>query len=335
MKTPRSIILPVFLTNVSIKHTNEQYVANEIFPILNTPEVAKIENFNLGDYFRIESSDIVKGNQSRAKSFSYRKDAIDLKTIRYSAATAITEDDYDYDRRMAEAGIKDSNSLVDGIEFVTDVVSRHKEKRVADLIFGGTFNGVTGGTDAEGLWSPNGATNTFLVDIYAAIKIIKYAAIIKPNRLAIDDDTMTALSQNDELISKFKGTNFGPDVPSSLNAKMLASLLELDKVIVCKAMYSTAKEKADGTDFTGAQIWEKNAGKGFGFLYYYPPQIGRKKVSTGYQARSFLPKANNFRMLRQWTEDAENVDWIELSEKTDIVVTAANSGYLYVDTYAT
>ncbi|MFH2129759.1 MAG: hypothetical protein ABIK68_05235, partial [bacterium] len=190
-------------------------------------------------------------------------------------------------------------------------------------------DGNSGGEDAEGLWSPAGSTNTFLADMTKAIKAIKSATGLVPNALLIDYATYMALKEVDEILDKIKYTQRGV-----LTRELLAAILDLDDVIVGEAVYSTAEETADGTDFTAANIWEVNSGKGMGFVFYKPKKLGLKIVTAGMQYR--LKQDNGKpRWVETWYEAPEKQDVYDVGEESDITEICTDAGYLFADTYAT
>ena len=98
-------------------------------------------------------------------------------------------------------------------------------------------------------------------------------------------------------------------------------------------MKSSAKEVKGGTDFTAAKIWEVNAGKGMGFLFYRSKEPGLKKPSAGYICRS--PRTLGGIKVTTWREDSRHQDVYEAAEKIDIVACGADLGYMWKDTLLT
>jgi len=111
-------------------------------------------------------------------------------------------------------------------------------------------------------------------------------------------------------------------------------MLELDEVLVGKAVKNSSKETKAGTEFTGVNIWEVNTGKGMGFLFYRAPKLGLKVATAGLQARIAYEDGQP-RRVTTWREPAEHQDVYEVAEETDIVQVHADLGYLFKDTYAT
>ncbi len=319
----KELIVAGPLANVSIAYQNQSYIADRVFPILDriSPK-AKIARYLKGAWFRDEAG--IRGPGARAARGGYPIDYLSIATKEYAFAKEVTDED----RRFASVqGAPPLKPDQDAIEFATDKIDLRKEKRVADLIIGGTWSGVAG-EDAAGLWAA-GAGNTFLTDVRARVETIRSNTGLKPNKLIIDFGTYNSLKEESTVLDKIKYTERGV-----LTKELLAAILDLEEVLIGEAIYSTAKETKAGTDFTAANIWEKTATKGSAFLFYRPPAAGLKVPSAGYQARIAYEDGSP-RRSTTWREAAEHQDVYEVAEETDILITGADLGFLWYDTLLT
>jgi len=314
------------LQNVSIAFRNEEYIGDRVFPILDGADPkAKITIYQKGDWFRDEAG--IRAAGTKAKRGGYKLDDVSFSTKEYAFAKEVTDEDRRFSKLKSAPPLQPDQ---DAIEFAANTVDLKKEIRVGSLITGGTWNdGNVGGEDAEGLWSPAGATNTFLADIVKGRKAIKAKTGKKPNVLVLDDATFLALKECEAILEKIKYTQ-----RAVYGAELLAALLELEEVLVGSAIKSTAKETKAGAEFAGANIWEVNAGKGMGFLCYRPKTLGLKTATAGLQVRLAYEDGQP-RRVTTWREPAEHQDVYEVAEETDIVLVHADLGYLFKDTYAT
>ncbi len=314
------------LQNVSIQFRNTEYIGDRVFPILDGADPkAKITIYQKADWFRDEAE--IRAAGTRAKRGGFKLDDVSFATKEYAFAKEVTDED----RRFAKSKMAPPlQPDQDAIEFATDKVDLKKEIRIAAMIIGGTWaDGNVGGEDTEGLWSPAGNTNTFLADMTKARKSIKAKTGKRPNVLVLDEATYLALKECEAIAEKIKYTQ--RDV---LTKELLAALLELDEVVVGSAIKNTSKETKAGTEFTGVNIWEPNAGKGMGFLCHRPAKIGLKTPIAGLQVR-LAYEDESPRRITTWREPAEHQDVYEVAEETDIVLVHADLGYLFKDTYAT
>lgn len=319
----RSLIVAGPLQNVSIQYRNQSYIGERVFPLIDRVGTkAKIARYLKGAWFRDEAD--VRAPNTRAKRGGYPVDYIDIATTEYAFAKEVSDED----RRDA----KEQNSPplqpdIDALEFTADKIDLKKESLVANLILTGTWSGVAG-EDADGKWAA-GSGNTFLADVRARIETIRSNTGLVPNVLEIDHGTYTSLKNEDTIRDYIKYTQIGV-----YTKELLASLLDLDEILVGEAIKNTAKETKAGTAFTASNVWEKNAGKGSAFLYYRPKSPGLKTPSAGYQARTAF-NGGQLRRSEKWREPAEHQDVYETAENTHVLTTGADLGFLWYDTLLT
>ncbi len=322
----RDLLVAGPLSNVSVAYKNKSYIGDRVFPILDGVDPkAKIAQYAKGAWFRDEAG--IRGPGARAPRGGFPVSFLNIATKEYAFAKEVTDEDRRFARSKNAPPLQPDQ---DAIEFCADKIDLAKERRIASLITTGTWaDGNAGGEDAEGLWAPAGSTNTFLADIVKGRKAIQGATGVTPNTLVLDFATYEALKQCAEILDKIKYTQRGV-----LTADLLAALCDLEEVLVGEAIYSTAKENKAGTDFVSRYVWEVNAGKGMGFLFYRPKSPGLKTPSAGYQARTAYEDGSS-RRTTTWREPAEHQDVYEVAEETDIIQVSAACGYLFKDTYAT
>jgi hypothetical protein len=328
MTAVRDMMVAGPLANVSVAYRNKSYIADRTFPLLdNVDPKAQILRYLKGAWFRDEAQ--IRAPGTRAPRGTFPADYLGINTKEYAFASEVTDEDRKLARRQNAPPLKPDQ---DAIEFCADRIDLKKEVRVAALIKETVWSGVAaGGEDAEGLWAPAGATNTFIDDVTDKIELIRAATGLKPNTLIIDAGTYGKLKKVESLLDKIKYTQRGV-----LTLDLIAAILELDQVLIGETVKSTAKETKAGTEFTGTNVWDLNAGKGMGFLYYRPRNPGLKIPSAGYQARTWYDEGGGMaRRTTTWRENAEHQDVYESAEETDIVVTGADMGYMWKDTLLT
>jgi hypothetical protein len=311
------------LQGISLAYRNKNYIANNVFPIIDrVGPKAKITLYPKGAWFRDEAG--IRAPGSRAKRGAIPLSSVAVAFDEYAFAREVTDEDR---RDALAAGAPPVQLDQDAVEFCADKIDLRKEKIIRDLIVGTTWadgNG-SGGEDAGGLWAA-GSGNTFLADIRNGVSTVHGKTGMKPNMLLMDLGTFLSLKEESTVLDKIKYTQRGV-----LTADLLAALLELDQVLVGDAVYSSAKEVKAATDFTAVKIWEYNATKGMGFLFYVPPRPGLKVPMAGVQARGAYEN-NQPRRIMTWREEAEHQDVFEVAEETDLVVTGSDLGYLWKDT---
>lgn len=324
----RELIVAGPLATVSVAYRNRSYIADRVFPIIDGVDPkAKIARYLKGAWFRDEAG--IRAPGTRARRGGFPVDFIDVVTKEYAFAKEVTDEDRRFAKSQNAPPLQPDQ---DAIEFCADKIDLSKERRVAALVKETSWSGIAaGGEDAEGLWAPNDATNTFIADVSTRIETIRGATGLRPNRLVLDAATYEKLKQLDDLLDRIKYTQRG-----ILTADMIAAIFDLEQVFVGEAIYSTAKEAKGGTDWSAANIWELNAGKGSAFLYYAPPRPGLKTPSAGYQARgSYTEAGGGPRRTTTWREAAEHQDVYETAEEVCIVATGTDLGFMWKDTIVT
>jgi hypothetical protein len=322
------------LQNVSVQYRNRNYVGDRVFPLLDidSPE-AKITTYDKGAWFRDEAG--LRERGTRAKRGGYGTGTVSIDAHERAFAKEVTDED------RYESGLMNTAPLnpdIDAIEFCTDKIMLEKEKRIASTIFSATWSG--GNEDAGGLWAADtyaafaGGTgdNTFIDDVETRINTILTNTGFRPNVLLMDSTTYKEVKMEPTVLERIKYTQRGV-----VTADLIAALFGLEEVLIGDAIYSSAKEKKDGTDFTSVNIWEKNSSKGSAFLFYRPRNPGLRIPSAGYQARIRYGanEGGGFRRTMKWREEAEHQDVYEVAEKTDILQVASYAGFLWYDTHTT
>lgn len=323
----QEVIIAGPLYDVAIQYTNRLYIADRVFPLLDrVPPEVKILEFLRGAWFRDEAT--MMGPSSEAGRGGYPIKWLDVILKQYGFAKEVT----DFDR---EANIAMGGNLLDpdtkAIQFAQDKVLLKREVRLATLIKAAQWSGVAaGGTDAAGLWAA-GAGNTFLPNIKTQAAAMQSATGFLPNRLLIDNGTYMSLTEESTILDKIKYTQRGV-----LTRDLLAAILDLEEVIVAGAGTSTAKEFKTGLDFAFAKLWEVNATKGMGFLFYAPSAPSREVPSAGYMCRGGVGDGfQNGIRITTWREGSKHQDVYEAAEKLDILVTGSYLGYMWKDTLFT
>jgi len=299
------------MTGISIAYKNPEYVADRIFPIVPVKKDSDIYYiYKKGPWFRNDAGHRAPGANAPESGYS-------LETGTYACTeVALKKKVPDEDRQNCDSPLDPD---IDATEFVTNAVTLAREIKVAEII-----KAWTAGEDAAGLWAPAGSTNTFLQDIRTGKEAIRDAIGRYPNRLLIDCKTYEALKFVDELQDMIKYTQRGV-----FTRELIASVCELDEVVVGKALYSDAEETAAGDDFNAVDIWDVNATKGLGFLYYAPSSPSLRTLAAGYIIRS-----SDF-VINRYRDEGAHSDYIECSEKYAIEKVADGCGYLFTDTYLT
>jgi len=283
------------LTNISIMYRNAAYVGTEIMPIVPVKKKSDIYYIydSKADRFRIPKTLRAPRSDSRTVDWKVTTDGY---VCDEHALNSLIDD---IERDNAD---KPLNLEVDTVEFLTDIVNLGLEMRIKDMIEAT----LSANAPTNGVWSDY---TTETIDPIADIEIAKAAihAVIfrEPNVLLLGKAVYDKLKHHPKILGLIKYSQKG-----ILTSDLMASLFGIEKVIVGKAGYNTAKEgKAEVLSY----LWGKNA-----ILAYVEPRPGIKKFSLGYTFQS-----QKFQTRRARIE-TKHSDWFEVGDiETEKIVCAA------------
>jgi hypothetical protein len=311
--TTKDVHVDAAMTHLSLAYRNRGYVAERVLAPVNVLKQSdRYFIFAKGAWFRDEAG--LRAPSSRAPRGGY---TVSTDTY-FCNEWAFAKEVPDELRENADAPLNPDQEAVD---FATEKVLLRKERAVAGLILDPAK--WANSEDAEGLWAA-GSGNTFIADVERAIDTVRRATGRRPNVMVMDAGTLKDIKQEDTVLSRIKYSERGIVTPD-----LIAAMFDLEEVLVGEAIYSSAEEKADGSDFSSANIWERNAGKGSACLLWRPAQPGIMVPAAGY---TFTWKP---RVIRRWREEAEHQDVIECAESFEPKVTGADLGFLFYDTTLT
>lgn len=141
-------------------------------------------------------------------------------------------------------------------EIARDTVLREAEKRIAAMIFNtSTWTGSTKTTAiAAGKEWSNYANATPIDDVEAAVRKVYTNTGMWPNTLAINRIVFRNLRQCDQILDRISSQGSGGPVKASdITPQQLASVFDLDNILVAGSSKNTANE---GQTATPGQIWD-------------------------------------------------------------------------------
>lgn len=330
MPTAKSIVTASALRNVSIHFKSPDFVADKVFPIVDVNDpTAKITKYLESDYYRNDAGPRAEGGQARRGSFKTTE--VTYSTVEYAFASEVTDELRRNSKKLSAQPLLPDT---DAIELAKRKILANREGKVMDKILASTWlDGNSGGADAEGGWASTATTNTFITDIDDALLAMASRGVTPGGdlslRLLIDDYTFKNIKEISRVRDQFKYVS-----KESITPAMIAGMLNIDEVIVTNAVYSSAKEKKAGTEFTAARFFQSTATKGVAFLYAFPKQIKPRMLCAGMMVRDKFDtsEGGGFERIQKWREPAEHQDVYEVAENRDELQICAQCGYLFKDT---
>lgn len=296
--TPRDVHIDSALTSVSIAYRNPLYIGDEILP--------RIRVTKQSDYYFVFS----KGAWFRIPSFTRRAPGRRAVRVDYSLTTgsyacvehAFAKGVADETRENADDPLSPETEAV---EFVSDNLLRAHEKRISDLVFTGANWATTAAASTK--WDvdtsdPIGDVNTMRESVQALIGR-------EPNIMVLGYNVWADLKDHPDMLDRIKYTQRG-----MLTQELAASLFEVDKLLIGKALYDSALE---GATAVMTQIWGKSV-----LMLYVPPAPALMTPAAGY-AFEWKPME-----VARFREDQERQDVFEVRHSVAEKITGSDAGYL-------
>ncbi|HWE50476.1 MAG TPA: hypothetical protein VG273_11825 [Bryobacteraceae bacterium] len=294
------------LTDVSVMYTNDDMVANEVFPTL---PVDKRSN----KYFVYSQDNFRADDDLRAPGAEADESNWDLSTDTYyadgHAKAAVIPDEW---RENEDAAL---DIDIDTTTMLTEQIWLRREvNAVTQVAAGLTPTDLSASTYANA-WDTDTADPIKQIDL--AKKTIKRATGKKANRLLISEPVFLGLRNNALVKARISGA---PDFEASLiTEQMLAAVLGVEKLVIGGAVYATTKPgQVQANDY----VWGKYA-----LLYYKPPTPGKRTVSLGYEMT--WNKGRLGSLVYRFRLDPRHSDKIEVMRYYDLKVVAAGAGVLW------
>ena len=290
------------LTNISVQYRNAAYVGTQLLPIVPVKK----------------RSDIYYIYDSKADRFRIPKTLRAPKTESRTVDWKVTEDGYSCDEHALNDLIDDIerdnadkplNLEVDTVEFLTDIIQLSLEMRIKTVV----TTALTGHTPTTKWSTP--ATSNPITDIEAGKTAIHAVIFKRPNVLLLGQSVYDILKHHPDVLDRIKYVQKGV-----VTAELLASVFEVEKVIIGAAGYNTAKE---GKAASYSYLWGKDA-----ILAYVEPRPGIKKFSLGYTFQSQKFKTRRARI------EVKHSDWFEVGQIEIEKMVCAACGYRISDAVA-
>lgn len=293
------------LSNVSVKYSNNDFIAMKVFPEVQVKKDS--------DLFRIYDRDwrlpdTLRANKGLANTRYFEVSTATYVLEDHAIKDYISEDDVDnYDQADLRA---------DTVEDLTDVILRRLEKSVADL-FTKTSWSLTVSLATANLWSADTTVSNPIPIVDTAATTVLANAGLAPNYAILPRQGFVYVKNHTSVLDRIKYTQ-GPQNEDATKG-MIAALFGVNELLVPASSYDTA-HKGYGPSITS--IWPSHC-----FVGYKPAKAGPKQASAGYIFRKNVP------MVRRWFDNERNAEAIEVRMKYQARIVASLSGYLITGIY--
>lgn len=300
MLTQRDVVVDPVLSNVSIKFSNESFIADMVMPVVRV-------NKQTGKYYTYDKANLRRNKTLRAAGSPSNEVEFGLSTASYScddhALKGFVADEI---QDQAEAAL---NPLVDETENITEMLMIDREKALSAIMADTaqlTKNTTLAGTDQ---WSDY--TNSDPIgDVRTARTSVHENTFKKPNTLVLGKQTYDILVDHPQIIERVKYSALGVITP-----ELLARVFQVERVLIGEAGENTAKE---GQTDTLGYIWGKHA-----WVLYISPRVSLKTLTFGW---TFTYKT---RQVKRWRDEDREGTYVRVGQDNyDHKIVAATAAYL-------
>jgi hypothetical protein len=285
MLVQQDVVIDPALSNVSIKFTNDTFIADMIFP---TVKVSK----QTGKYYIYDKSNLRIDNTARAAGSGANEIDIGLSTASFAcddhALKGFVADEI---QEQAEAAL---NPLIDETEAITEKLMLDRENILATML--ADTAQVTQNTTLSGTsqWSDYSNSDP-IGDVRTARTTIHAASFKKPNTLILGKQVFDQLTEHPQIIERVKYSQLGV-----VTEELLARIFQVEKVIVGEAGKNGAVE---GQTDSLSYVWGKHA-----WLAYVNPRIGLKSLTAG------ITFTYSVRQVKRWRDEDREGTYVRVGK---------------------
>lgn len=291
------------LTNISLRYNYAEGIADEVFPIISVKKESDV--YFIYDLSNLRLEDTLRANRSKANLIERDYSQASYNLEEHALAELIT----DRDRENAD---KPLSLDVDTTQDLEEQIQIRQEVETANLAFTTTSWSNTLALTAGSRWDTSGTIP--LNNILTATSLILQDAHVRPNRGVLGWESFKGIKNNTATMDMIKYTERG-----IITEEILASLWDLDKVLVGRASYVNS---AEGRTITSTFIWDDNA------LIYYVPQSAKLKTP----AAGYTLIIGQQRKVKKWRDEGYGGDFIEVSTLFTPLIVATSAGFFIKDT---
>lgn len=267
MATQLNAVQDLLLTNVSAAYvpSDAELLSEKIFPVIESDmSTGKLGKYGTG-HLRIESS--LAGGRSKFRTVSQTiRSTLSYSIDSHGLEGVVSKDDY----RNVQLPF---DAEKDEVMALSGNIMLEKEQILATALTNTAV--LTQNTTLVGVQQFNDYANSDPISVFAtARQAVRSGCGVLPNVCMMDWQVYNKLRFHPQLLDAL---GFKWDRPGGLKEDELGLALDIDKILIAKGMYESAKE---GQASSLAPIW----GKGI-VLGVAPDKAAPRQVSLGYQVR--------------------------------------------------
>lgn len=290
------------LSNVSIKYTNDEYIADKVFPVIPVKKSSDLYRTYVKD-FRLPETNRAHNGEAREHDFNVTTTAYVLE--RHALKEHIS------DEQKENYDISDLKA--DTVMELTDKIMLRMEKSVAEKLTSTVWSNNVSLTSAQ-QWSLDTATSNPILRMDTSSSLLLQSCGKVGNYAVMPRAVMLAAKNHSAVLDRIKYTS------AEITPAMLASLFDIDQLLVPKAIVDSGPE--GGTESI-APIFSDNV-----FLGYKPASPGPMRPSAGY----CFKKQDG--LVKTWRVEERDSEAVEVDVRYQVNIVSSASGYLIKDAIA-
>ncbi len=316
MPTVQKVHIDRVLSNISVGYTNEQFIADQVFPELPvTKQSDKYYIYGM-ERFRVNNDLRAPGTEANEIDWTLSNDQYFCEGHALRHAIPIEEE---------QNADEEFNLQAEGTELITEGILLNKEVDAASRVMDSenylSTHVVTLGSGGTLKWSDPDSDP--IVDIQKAKEIMHRTAGIRPNTMIMSERVMSVLKLHPRLVEIIKYVQRG-----IVTEELLATAFGIKKFLVGAALKSTVTnpgQAAPGAIEPLDYIWGNNI-----VLAYIAPKPSKKQPSLGY---SFMwnKDGNGSVQVRKWWEEGRKSTIIEAERWYSQRITSNVCGFMFAD----
>ncbi len=296
------------LTSLSIKYSHEMFIADEVLPMVNVTK----------------RSD---------KYFVYKKSSFDLVATAVGPKAQPNEVDWDVgtdNYSVSDYALADYlpledisnadvplNPRADTNEFLNEMLSLDREKRVADLVFAEGKYDASNKLQLAGGNQWGGGDDDPIANVQTAVE----GCFMRANTLVFGWQAWLAFRQLPEVLDAVKSSSRMQDTPGGLAMREeIAKLFEVDNVLVGRARINTAKK---GQAKVYGRVWGNKMA-----ALHVRKGAGVKTITFG---KSFTQMPRRTQTMMDVKRGSAGAEYIKVGYNCDEKIVAKDLGYLIYD----
>jgi len=292
--------IDTLLSNISLKYKNQEYIAMNMFPVLDVRKDS--------DLYRIYERNFRIPETAKSDGGLANRHDFDVSTASYILEHHALKD---YVTDSQEDNFDGASLRADTTEELTDVILRKVEDHAAALFTTSSWSlNVSLASTAH--FSLDTVTSNPIPVVDTGTTTVINNSGFKPNRAILPRAGFISCKNHQSVLDRVKYTS------SAMSKEILAGLFDLDELMVPTASKDTA---AEGQASAITPIWGDNM-----LLYYTPARPSPRLPSAGYIF------AKNTPAVRRWRDEEREATAIEVKRDWVHKVCASLAGYLIRDT---